>query len=254
MLGTIVGNIDLAMVSLVLFTVFFFGLVVYLQMENSREGFPLEDDKGGSAPNPGLFPAPSPKTFKLPHGLGDVTVPSGDTDRDRSFAMEQTNEITGMPFVPTGNPLVDGVGPAAWAERRDAPELDGHGHPKIVPMRTVEAFSVSAGRDPRGLPVHSADGEVVGTVSDMWIDGPEHLVRYLEFDLAGDAGSRLVPIQLANIKSNSVAIHALHSPHFSNIPQHKSSDQVTLLEEEKICAYYCGGKLYSSEDRLETQI
>ena len=36
----------------------------------------LELEDGTVAPNQGPFPVPSPKTFKLPHGRGEVTVPS----------------------------------------------------------------------------------------------------------------------------------------------------------------------------------
>lgn len=253
MTGTIVGNIDLVNVSLILFLIFFAALVIYLNMENAREGYPLEDDEGNPS-MPGLFPLAKPKTFKLPHGQGDVTVPNGDTDRHRRFAMVQTSPSAGMPFVPTGDPLVDGIGPAAWAERRDQPELDAKGHPKIIPMRKTEHFAVSNGRDPRGLPVQAHDGEVVGTITDMWVDEAEQLVRYLEFDLKDGGGLRLVPMQLARIRSNRVAIHALNGRHFANVPKTKGADQVTKLEEEKICAYYCGGKLYAEEDRLEPQI
>ena len=32
----------------------------------------------------------------------------------------------------------DGLGAAAWAERRDVPELDGHGNPKIRPMSELK--------------------------------------------------------------------------------------------------------------------
>ncbi|MEM1048313.1 MAG: photosynthetic reaction center subunit H [Pseudomonadota bacterium] len=252
-MGTIVGNIDLANVSLILFTLFFFALVVYLNMENAREGYPLEDDEGNPS-MPGLFPLAKPKTFKLPHGQGSVTVPNNDTDRHRDFAMVQTSPSPGMPFVPTGDPLVDGIGPAAWAERRDQPELDGKGHPKIIPMRNAESFVVSNGRDPRGLPVQAHDGEVVGKISDLWVDESEQLVRYLEFELNEGGGTRLVPMQLARIRSNRVAIHALNGKHFANVPTTKKTDQVTKLEEEKICAYYCGGKLYAADDRLEPQI
>jgi len=156
--------------------------------------------------------------------------------------------------VPAGDPLADGIGPAAWARRRDLPELDGQGHPKIVPMNNTEHFHVSAGRDPRGLPVEAGDGAVVGRIADMWIDEPEQLVRYLAIELEGDAGHRLVPIQLAKIRRDRVVIHALHARHFAGVPTTKSPNQVTKLEEERICAYYCGGKLYASEDRLEPQL
>jgi photosynthetic reaction center H subunit len=254
MTETFFGTVDLAQVSLYLFWIFFAGLIYYLQTENMREGYPLEDEKGNEAANQGLFPVPDPKTFRLPHGRGEVSYPNGDSDRHRDFAMEQAGDFGGAPFVPTGNPLVDGIGPAAWAERRDLPELDGHGHPKIVPMKKTEQFHVSAGRDPRGLPVQAADGAVVGTISDMWIDEPEQLVRYLEIELGDGQGLRLVPIQLAKIKSDRVRIHSLYGHHFAEVPVTKSPNQVTMLEEEKICAYYCGGKLYASEDRLEPQL
>ena len=70
------GNFDLASLSIWLFWGFFALLIYYLQTENMREGYPLELEDGSPAPNQGLFPVPKPKTFKLPHGKGEVTVPS----------------------------------------------------------------------------------------------------------------------------------------------------------------------------------
>ena len=70
------GNFDLASLSIWLFWGFFALLIVYLQTENMREGYPLETEDGLAAPNQGPFPVPKPKTFRLPHGQGDVTVPS----------------------------------------------------------------------------------------------------------------------------------------------------------------------------------
>ncbi|MEO0361528.1 MAG: photosynthetic reaction center subunit H, partial [Pseudomonadota bacterium] len=207
------------------------------------------------APNQGLFPLPKEKTFKLMHGRGDVTVPDGKAE-ERDVALRQLSKSAGSPFEPTGDPLVDGVGPAAWAPRRDAPELDGHGHPKIVPMSGSSEFEVTAGADPRGLPVVAGDMEEVGEVTDMWIDAPEQLVRYLEFTLDADhgGGKRLVPIQLAKIGMTGVKIDSIYAKHFANVPTTASAGEVTMLEEEKICAYYAGGKLYAAADRLEPQI
>ncbi len=246
----IVGRFDLAQLSLYLFWAFFAGLVIYLQRENMREGYPLENDDGSVSANEGPFGTPSPKTFKLPHGRGERTFPNDEKQDDRPIALEQSSPTAGSPFIPTGDPMADGVGPASWAMRRDVPELDGHAHPKIRPMSSLPEYSVSAGRDARGMPVHSDDGEVVGTVTDMWVDAPEQLVRYIEFDM-GEAGKRLVPIQLARVKSDRVAIQSLHASQFAGIPTTSSTDQVTMLEEEKICAYYCGGKLYAHEERSE---
>ncbi|MEL6689947.1 MAG: photosynthetic reaction center subunit H, partial [Pseudomonadota bacterium] len=111
------GNVDLASVAIWAFWGFFAFLIYYLQTENMREGYPLENEDGTPA-NQGPFPLPSPKTFHLPHGRGDVTVPSDaqeESHRRTDLAMEQMHPSKGSPFVPTGNPLADGVGPASWA-------------------------------------------------------------------------------------------------------------------------------------------
>ncbi len=159
----------------------------------------------------------------------------------------------GSPFDPTGDPMADGIGPAAWAMRRDVPELDGHGHVKIKPMSQLPEFSVVGGRDARGLPVQAHDGGLIGTICDMWIDVPEHLVRYLEIELS-EGGRRMAPIQLVKIKKDRVKVHSLYAQHFVGIPTLASTDQITLLEEEKVSAYWCGGKLYAHPDRLESQL
>jgi photosynthetic reaction center H subunit len=240
------GNFDLASAAIWAFWIFFAGLIYYLQTENMREGYPLENDEGEPSPNQGPFPVPSPKTWTLPHGRGERTVP--DLAREnREVALRQSGPTQGLPFEPTGNPMIDGVGPASWAPRRDVPELDGKGHPKIVPMAGHGDFSVSAGRDPRGLPVVAGDSHIVGKITDMWIDEPEQLVRYLELELDQKfgGGKRLAPVQLVRIKRDGVHIHALYAEHFADIPTTRSNSQVTLLEEDKISGYYGGGKLYA---------
>jgi len=250
MTGAFFGNFDLASLSIWLFWIFFAGLIYYLQTENMREGYPLEDEDGELAPNQGPFPLPEQKTFKLPHGRGEVTVPDYQTEQ-REVALQRTSVTNGFPLEPTGDPMTDGVGPASWAPRRDIPELDGHGHIKIVPMGANGTFAVSAGRDPRGKPVVAGDGEVVGRITDMWVDAPEQLVRYLEVELNDGAGTRLMPITLARIKSDRVSVHALYGAQFPGIPKIKARNQVTLLEEEKVCAYYAGGKLYAHSSRQD---
>ena len=115
-------------------------------------------------------------------------------------------------------------------------------------MTQASTFVVSAGRDPRGLPVQANDNEVVGRISDMWIDAPEQLVRYLEIDL--NSGHRcLVPMPMAKIWKDRVRINALSSDMFDGVPGTKSQIEVTLLEEDKISAYYAGGTLYAAAKR-----
>ncbi len=248
MLGvTFFGNFDLASLAIWLFWGFFALLVYYLQTENMREGYPLETEDGLPAANQGPFPLPAQKTFRLPFGRGDVTVPDGKPEA-RAVALARTASSEGFPHVPTGDAMDDGVGAASWAPRQDAPELDGHGHAKIVPLAGLKGMVVSAGRDPRGLPVQAGDLEVVGRISDMWIDAPEQLVRYLEVEL-NDGGKRLVPMTMAKIWPDRVRVNAITSGRFAGIPQTKSMTTVTKLEEDKISGYVAGGWLHDGGTR-----
>lgn len=254
--NTFFGDFDLASAAIWMFWIFFAGLVYYLQTENMREGYPLVDDDGDASANQGPFPVPGDKTFSLPHGRGDLTVPSGQRGDRPDLALARTSASNGAPYVPTGNPMVDGVGPASWAPRRDVPELDGHGHIKIRPMSTLTDFSHSGGRDPRGKVVVAGDGEVMGRITDMWVDVPECMVRFLTMDMnpEGSGLTRLIPINLCRIGSDRVTVRSLYSHNFADIPTIKKADEITLLEEEKIMAYYAGGTLYATPERTGPQL
>ncbi len=254
MVEAFTGNLDLASLSLWLFWVFFALLIFYIQRENMREGYPLENDDGTESANQGMFPVPGDKTFKLPHGRGELTVPSGQRGERENIALEQTSKANGYPFEPTGDPMKDGVGPASWCDRRDDPERDAKGHPKIVPLSHATAFHINAGRNPVGLPVVSGDKQVVGTVTDVWIDEPEQLVRYFEYELADGGGKRLVPVTMLRLWGGKVMVQSIYAHQFADVPRHASDSQVTLLEEDKICGYYGGGYLYASQSRQEPQI
>jgi len=244
MSATFFGNFDLAQLALYMFWVFFAFLIYYLQRENMREGYPLVNEDGTPAANQGLFPVPEQKkTFNLPHGRGAVTMPD-DRVETREVALEATLSSNGYPYDPVNDGLSDGVGPASWAARQDWPELDGHGHNKLGPMKTNPDYTHAAGRDPRGLPVLSRDGETVGTITDMWLDKPEFLVRYLEMELSG-GGTRLVPMTMVRIRKDGVFVKSLPASYFERVPTTKSPTEVTLLEEEKISAFYAGGELYA---------
>ena len=253
---TFFGDFDLASAAIWGFWIFFAGLVVYLQTENMREGYPLRDDDGNVSSNEGLFPIPKPKTFILRDGKGTLTVPTMEFEEAKqrdNLALARTAASNGAPYVPTGDPMVDGVGPASWTPRADTPELDAEGHAKIRPMSTLADFKVSAGRDPRGKAVVGGDGEVVGRIIDMWVDVPEQMVRFLTVDLnpEGSGKTRIIPIHMARIQPDRVTVRSLYAHNWEGVPQIKGSDQITLLEEEKISAYYGGGILYASEARAE---
>ena len=245
---TFLGNFDLASLAIWGFWIFFAGLVYYLQTENMREGYPLIDDDGTLSSGPGIFPTPADKTFALRDGRGELTVPSGQNPERADLPLAQSSVSAGSPMVPTGDPMVDGVGPASWAARSDHPELDAHGHVKIKPMTSLADFKVSAGRDPRCLPVMGGDGEVIGRIVDMWIDVPEQMVRYLTVDLnpEGSGQHRLIPMNMARIKPDHVMVQSLHAHNWAGIPQAKSAEQITLLEEEKVMAWFGGGAMYAN--------
>lgn len=250
------GTIDWAAVAIWGFWLFFAGLVIYIQRENMREGYPLEDDDGESAANQGPYPVPGDKTFILRGGHGTLTVPSGQKAERPEIKdiMQRTSGSQGFPFEPTGNPMTQGVGPASWQNRADRPEPDAHGHPKIVPISSRDDHMISAGIDPTGMPVVSGDRYKVGTVVDMWADVPEALIRYLEVELDSGAGKRLIPMNMAILKRDRVNVRSLYAEHFDDVPTTKSATQITMLEEEKIMAYYAGGTLYAGQSRSQPAV
>ena len=94
----------------------------------------------------------------------------------------------------------------------------------------------------------------MGMVTEMWVDVPEQLVRYLEYKLESDGTKRLVPMTLARIFGPKVVIKSLYAENFAGVPMIVSETQITKLEEDKVSAYYGGGTLYASKDRLEPQL
>jgi photosynthetic reaction center H subunit len=241
------GDFDAAEFCLIAFFVFFIGLVFYLRREDRREGYPLEDDVSGwLEPLGGLFFTAKPKTFLLPHGHGTRTLP--DFKRDtRPIAARRSAPMDGAPIEPTGNPLVDGVGPGASNVRPNHPDLTLEGAPRIVPIRVATDFHVSPeDTDPRGLPVIGADGRKAGAVSDLWVDRSEALIRYMEVAVDGGSGRKvLLPMTMAVVGRQGVKVRAITAAQFADVPLTASPDQVTLLEEEKVVGYYGGGHLYA---------
>ncbi|MES2423714.1 MAG: photosynthetic reaction center subunit H [Pseudomonadota bacterium] len=250
--GAITGYIDVAQIALYVFWAFFAGLIYYLLRENKREGYPLESDRSAHITVQGWPSMPSPKTFKLQHG-GSVSVPNDKKSPQELYA-RPTGNWPGAPLEPTGHAMLDGVGPGAYADRADTPDLTYEGTPRIVPLRADAAFSVARQDvDPRGLPVVGADGVVGGTVRDVWVDRSEMLLRYLEVEVQGDAGVRtvLLPINFSKIGQRQVVVRSILGSQFRQVPAIKQPDQVTLLEEEKVMAYYGAGTLYATAARSE---
>lgn len=253
MTNNVVGSIDLVEILFTLFWLFFAVLVLYLHRESKREGYPLVSSRGGTAVVRGFPAEPELKTYKLAQG-GEISVPRPVSEYE--LKAEPVADFPGAPLVATGDPLVDGVGPAAWSDRQDTPDLTYHGAPRIVPMRNQPSFHVDdRDPDPRGMAVVSADGQTVGTVTDVWIDIPEPMIVYLEvaLDVSVGVGNIVMPFAFAEINKadKQIKVNALLAKQFANAPRLKNADTITLLEEDKVCAYFGGGKLLAEPQRQE---
>jgi photosynthetic reaction center H subunit len=249
--GAITQYVDVAQIVLYLFWAFFAGLIYYLVRENHREGYPMDVDGPRDMVITG-WPVPESKTYLLPHG-GTVDKPDFRPDAV-PFSAEAGHGYAGAPLVPVGDPLRAGVGPGAITLRADEPDLDPEGHPKIVPLSTLPAYDVShKDVDPRGLPVIGADGEVGGRVVDIWLDRSEMVFRYLEVEPADPTQTRrvLLPMTFSRITRHGVKVQAVMGHQIAGAPGWRQSGRVTLLEEEKVVAYYGAGTLYADSERAE---
>ena len=255
------GQFDVTELILDIFVLFFIGLILYLRREDRREGYPLEDEITGRLEGSGgLFFAARPKTFQLGNGQAPLFKPDNLRDSPELTA-RRTSRAPGSPLEPTGDPMKAGVGPGAFAERSRQAERMFHGGAKIVPLRSAPGFTVDAKTaDPRGMKVVGADRVVGGVVSDVWVDRSEVMIRYLEVAVtpaegAGPAAIKhvLVPMTMAVIKKAEgvVRVDAVLGGQIAGAPVLENPDQVTIYEEERICAYYGAGYLYATEKRLE---
>jgi photosynthetic reaction center H subunit len=246
--GAITGYVDLAQILLYAFWLFFAGLIYYLVREGHREGYPMESDGLGRAVVTG-WPVPPPKTYKLAGGV-DLVIPD-PSKQEPPLVARSTGASPGSPIEPTGDPMLDGVGPGAWANRADVPDMTLEGEPKIIPLRAAQGFAVAKqDADPRGLPVIAGDGKPAGTVRELWLDTSEMMFRYLEVE-TGSGKRVMLPVPFARIRRSSVEVNSIYAHHFASVPGLRNPDQITMLEEEKISAYYGGGTFYADPKRSE---
>lgn len=255
MSAAITEYMDVAQLTIWAFWFFFAGLVIYLRREDKREGYPLDSDRtersGGRVKVVGFPDLPKPKTFILPFNAGSVTVPSKTTPSVKINATPSA-PFPGAPFDPVGDPMLSGFGPAASPDRAKHCDLTAEGQPKIVPMRVAKDFSIAErDPDPRGMTVIGLDDAVAGTVTDVWVDRSEPQIRYLEIKVASGGKQALVPVTFCrfNKKARTIKVAAIKAAHFANVPKLSKPDLITLYEEDKVTAYYGGGKLYATAER-----
>jgi photosynthetic reaction center H subunit len=253
--GAITNYIDVAQLVLYVFWIFFAGLVVYLTLESKREGFPLIFARSAERFD-GILPMPGPKVFNL--GLGKTRiVPSMEPEEIVNAVQEQPFE--GAPFVPLGNPMLDGMGPAGYTLRPTEPELDTHGRHRTVPLRVANDHWVAIeDLDPRGLEVITADKLVAGICTDVWIDRAEQNARFLEVRPEGALRGVIVPIELTQVKAyvigGIIKVVSVTAAQLAEAPVPESPDFLTMREEDRIQAYFSSGHLYAFPSRQEPLI
>lgn len=248
----LLANIDIVEISLYAFFIFFFGLILYLRREDRREGYPLEEDTTGRFEKiEGFLWVSAQKIFKFPDGR-KIRKPDGVRDT-RPLAAKRLAVWPGAPLVPTGDPMVDGVGPSSYAERAREPDLTLHGEPRIQPMRLLPDFVIAKNDpDPRGMLVLGSDGRSAGSVKDVWIDRMESMIRYIEVALS-DGKTVLAPMAMASVNGAKriIQLDSAAAGQFAKAPTPASDSQITRYEEERIVGYFGGGYLYAAPQRAE---
>ena len=259
--GAFTGYMDVAQMVLYAFWIFFFGLVFYLRREDKREGYPLESDRSERSSRVevvGWPRPPEPKSYLLPLDQGVRFVPRPEAPLGDIPGTRPTTPAPGSPLEPTGNPMLDGVGPASYPPRDDLPDLAFVGGPKVVPMRIATEYMVEHNDpDPRGMDVVAADGKVAGTVKDLWVDRSEHRILYFEVALndaeEDGAPNVLLPYGFARVKfgRGQLLVSSITADQFRSVPRTASDEQITRLEEDRIAAYFSSGHLYGSPTRQD---
>ena len=194
--------------------------MIYLRREDHREGYPMEEDSG-EVGRASLF-RPRDKSFILAHGLGLVYKPGKREYEVPNPAARRVSPYAGAPIEPTGNPLVDGVGPASWVQPPRCPRHDvGGQRPRSCRWSTATA-SRSRGRTARpiGMPVFGCDDRMAGVCTNVWVDQSERLIRYFEVRTMGDAGARAsvtVPMAMAQVnqRRGTIKVDAVRADQFA---------------------------------------
>ena len=251
--GAITQYFDVAQITLYGFWIFLAGLIFHIRREDKREGFPLVSDLPGRVPLQEGALMPKPKVFLLQNGT-TVLAPRFEPPAPEPKALPIAR-FPGAPLEPTGDPMIDGVGPASWAQRSDLPDVMWDtGAPRIVPLRVVPGLHVaSEDPNPVGMEVIGCDKLVAGIVRDVWVDQSEMVFRFLEVEVTAAAGMRhvLVPMTMVVFRKRHITVRSITSFQFANVPAIRNPEHITRLEEDKIYGYFAGGTLYATAMRQE---
>ena len=246
-----IGNMDVAQIILYAFWFFFAGLIFYLRREDRREGYPLENEvQRGSRPRDFLW-IPTPKTFLRADGR-KVQAPNFRPTRGRSTRRRPSRGRARRSFRPAIR-CPPTSGRAATPNAPDEPYQTAEGHDLLAPLRVATNFAVPAeGANPIGFEVFGADRPLAG-VDQRPLGRPRRIDPALLRSRACTGGKRvLVPVHFADVDSAPPR----HRQGADGRPVRRRAgdarpDKVTLLEEDKISAYYGAARSTPRRHRTE---
>ena len=102
----IVGTFDVAELAILLFILFFIGLVFYLNRESRREGYPVEHEQTGMIMSGPALTDGEKKTFNLPHGRGTY-IPEDNPRDDVNIAAKHKPALIGLAHIKMACPEGD---------------------------------------------------------------------------------------------------------------------------------------------------
>lgn len=114
------------------------------------------------------------------------------------------------------------------------------GERRVLPMKEAKDFKLSGGApDLRGWNVFGADGERVGTVTEMLVDPGEMKIRYLDVDILDDLfllqddRHVLVPLEMVELKERGkdVWVARLRAEQVARLPAYTGGAVDPLVEE-----------------------
>ena len=244
--GAITSDIDLTQLVFTAFVIFFIGLVYYLRQQDKQEGYPMQDPADLERRLVGFPLPPPPKEYLLPEG-GTATAPHYESPPE--LKAERLHPYPGAPWVATGDPLEDEVGPAAYPLRKDYPTYSKSDEIAVVPLRDHPEWQVWEGdADPRGMRVIGVDRVVAGTAVDLWVDRDVRILRYIEVELPDPATPRrvLLPMYYADVRRSrqEIRVKSLTANQFARIPPTRQPNQITAREEDRLNAFFSGAFFY----------
>ena len=201
--GAITSYIDVAQLVLYAFWIFFAGLIYYLRARGQARGL-----------SAGIATArPRVDVTGLPADAAAQDLPArarrhghGAERQALAAAAEGQARRTAGParrWSPTGNPMLDGVGPGAYADRADVPDLTFEGHAEDRAAARGAATSTCRAQGPRSARHARSSAPTARSAAPCATCGstaPRALFRYLEVEPSPAATRRvLLPINFARI-------------------------------------------------------